>query len=241
MIRSASTTALWLAAAFLPSALSQNVLKLPNPEKARIHYSFAVRSGQEPFQFLVELDKNSTVTGVAVVRQRDSSPFQTLPACEGGLKLELTEYDEQLDLLKHADLNFDGFEEIELLQYYSLHLGKSIYCIYKSDQKRGSFLPAPEIPNINPVAHPQSRTITVHEDWQGGPYADHTYRWNRAKVKLIEENGRLYGSDNPKCGFTDFYSRLRNGKMITTAERASACDDQPDLPLVCPAARLKRQ
>jgi hypothetical protein len=109
------------------------------------------------------------------------------------------------------------------------------------DQKRGHFRDAPEIPTLDPVAHAETRTITVHEEWQGGLYADRTYRWNHAKVELIEENGRLYGSDNPKCGFTDFCSRLRNGKMVTTAERASACDDQPDLPLVCPAARLKRQ
>jgi hypothetical protein len=43
--------------------------------------------------------------------------------------MELTEYDDERELLKHQDLNFDGFEDVQLLQYYVPHLGKSIFCI----------------------------------------------------------------------------------------------------------------
>lgn len=40
--------------------------------------------------------------------------------------MELTEKNGERELLKHQGLNLDGFEDVQLLQYYLPHLGKSI-------------------------------------------------------------------------------------------------------------------
>jgi len=221
-------------------ALAQEKLKPLDPNRARATYSFPIQPGAKPFRFKVELDQASTVTGVSVFRDGDSSPFQTLPACKDAITEKLTEYDEELELLAHADLNFDGFEDVQLLQYYHPSLGTKVYCIYVWDDRSGHFRHAPEIPTVNPVPHPENRTLTVHQDWQGGLYADSTYRWIGAKFELIEEHGRVYGSDNPRCGFTDHCDKLVSGKMITTLWRPVMCSEgRPDPQLVCPNAAIR--
>src|SRR6185436_18125770 len=83
------------------------------------------------------------------------------------------------------------FEDVQLLQYYVPHLGKSLYCIYTWNERDGRFRYAPEIPETDPLPDPQSKTITVHEDWFGGVYSDSTYRWNGGKMELIEQHGTV--------------------------------------------------
>lgn len=64
---------------------------------------------------------------MSVFREGDSRPFQTLPTCTAPPGDQLTEDEVGLELLKHADLNFDGFEDLELLVYYLPHLDKKLY------------------------------------------------------------------------------------------------------------------
>jgi hypothetical protein len=144
-------------------------------------------------------------------------------------------------LLEHADLNFDGFEDVMLLQYYHPHLGTKVFCVYTWDNKSGLFRYAPEIPGPNPVPHPESKTITVHQDWMGGVYADSVYRWTGARFELIESSGRAYGSDDAKCAFTDHCEKLLHGEMVTTLWRPVMCSDRDDQapPLVCPTGPAK--
>jgi hypothetical protein len=217
----------------LGPALAQDAPKPLDPKKALTDYSFPLNAGGEPYRFQVELDKASAITGVAVFRHDDSIPFQTLPACKGDLKMELNEYDDEWQLLKHQDLNFDGFEDVQLLQYFVPHLGKSIFCIYTWNPREASFHPAPEIPDMDPVANAWNKTITVHEDLFGGVFIDSTYRWNG--VELILANGRVSGSSRPDCGFTEYCSRLINGKMRATASRPFGCENGPESALICPS------
>jgi hypothetical protein len=210
-----------------------------DPSEARTTYVFPVHPGARPFRFKVELDQASTVSGVSVFREGDSSPFQTLPACKDAISEALTEYDDELELLEHADLNFDGFEDVELLQFCHPHLGTKVLCIYTWDNKSGRFRYAPEIPLPNPVPHPETKTITVHQDWMGGIYADSTYRWTGAKFQLIEEHGRLDGTGS-KCAFVDHCEKLVNGQMITTLWRPVMCsENESDPPLICPAGATR--
>ena len=185
--------------------------------------------------------------GVSVFRGSELQPFQTLPDC-GALQFpdHLNEnwFDAEIsEVLLHADLNFDGFEDLELLQYYIPHLDKRLYCIYLWDKETGRFSYSKDLTEIavNLEPHPENKTLTAHEDWFGGVYADRTYHWIGAKLELIEERGRLYGSSDPKCGFTDHCEELVNGKMITTLERPATCtndkgEDLDDIERICPTA-----
>jgi hypothetical protein len=222
---------------------SQGPMKPLDPAKAKTRYSFAVRSGEDPLRFEVQVNSSSTITGVEVFRSGQSDPFQVLPACKRNddLTMQLTEYDDERELLKHQDLNFDGYEDVELLQYYVPHLGKSLFCIYVWNAKGDRFTEAPEIPDTDPVAHADTRTISVHEDFFGGVFTDSIYKWSGSKLGLILESGRLYGSDKPTCGFTDFCRQLINGKLVDTALRPSGCGDIPDRQLICPAVTSKNQ
>lgn len=221
--------------------LAQDRVPLLPPEQARADYSFAIAPGTPPLRFHVNVDSSSTITGVSVFRENAEQPSQTLPACNNDLTMQLDEYDRDRELLKHGDLNFDGFEDLELLIYFVPHLGKSVFCIFMWNQKAQQFRYEPGMPG-DPVPHPDTKTITNHEDWFGCVWKDSTYHWIAPhKLELLEEHGRLYGSNNTKCGFTDFCSRLIDGKMRTIAEQPAVCEgedeDKPRPPLACfPAA-----
>src|SRR5712692_3393925 len=101
-----------------------------DPNLARTSYTFRVHPGIPRFTFQVEVDKTSTITGVSVFREGARSPFQTLLACNKDLPMQLLEGDEQLALVTQADLNFDGYEDVKLLQYTNDHLGKKLFCVY---------------------------------------------------------------------------------------------------------------
>ncbi len=47
-------------------------------------------------------------------------------------------------LINHADLKFDGFEDLELLQNYIPHLDKKLYCIYLWENKAGPAIAIPK-------------------------------------------------------------------------------------------------
>ena len=222
----------------LAPAFAQERVKPLDPAKARINYAFPVRTGAAPLRFRVQLNPSGEVTGLSVFRSGDAAPFQNLPTCKDTITEAFTEYEQELDLLEHADLNFDGFEDLKLMQAYSAHLGTKVFCFYTWDNQASLFRSAPDIPGPNPVPHLENKTLTVHQDWFGGDYADSTWRWTGAKFELVEEFGRVSGSDDPKCGFTDHCEKRIAGKMVTTLSRGVVCSDQRrDPPLVCPATR----
>jgi len=222
-----------IIASLLTSVIvGQDAPKPLDPGKARTNYSFAVRSGAEPFRFQVHIGSKGIVTGVSIFRGKDPIPFQSITACETPA-WGLLEGDEGVDLVKAADLNFDGFLDLQLLQSLEHHTGKLGYCIYTWDRKAGLFRYAPEIPGLNPIAHPENKTITVHEDFYGVPYNDRTYRWSHGKMVLVADDGRTEGSENPKCHSTDYCMRLIKGEMVVTTEKPAQCEGLPDIGLAC--------
>jgi hypothetical protein len=189
----------------------------------------------------VGLNQAGHVTGVSVFRAGDSVPLQTLPKCAlADLPDPATESLPEFGnnpLLKHADLNFDGFEDLELLTYDVPHLDKKLYCIYLWDNKAGRFRYSNALSElaVNPVPQPLNKTITMHEKWQGGLWTESTYRWNGAKPELIEQNSLLGDGvlrSDQQCGLTFSCSRLVNGRMVTTLEKhvCSPSDALPDCP-----------
>jgi len=171
---------LGLLVSFFPSihsrATAQDKAKPLDPNDPRTTFSFPIHPGWKPFRFKVELDKTGTVTGVSIFRAGESTLFQTLPTCGTEILNEQVTEDwlehDISKLLTHADLNFDGFEDLELLEYDNGHLDKRLYCIYLWDNKIGRFRYSPELTEeaVDPVPHPESKTITMRNDWQGGTF-----------------------------------------------------------------------
>jgi hypothetical protein len=229
-----------IAAVFALQLASQETPEPLDPSSAKTSYSFPLRAREERLRFEVQIDKSSTIRGVKVFRSGDTEPFQLLASCNpDALLMELNEYDAKQELLKHQDLNFDGYEDVELLQYLIPHLGKSLYCIYVWNATKARFILDTEIPETDPVADPQSKTISAHEEFFGGVFIDSVYKWSGGKLVQTLKSGRLSGSDKPTCGFTDFCSELVNGKLRDTASNPSGCGDAPDRPLVCPVPAKK--
>lgn len=223
---------------------AQDDAKPLDPNDPRLTFSFPIKKGGSPMQFKVNLDKSGAITGVSVLRSGQTEPFQTLPACENllGQVDEGWEDYELSKLVTHADFNFDGFEDLELLQYYDEHLDKKLYCIFLWDDKAGRFAYSSELTEIstNLETHPENKTLTASEDWQGGAFQNSTYRWNSGKLELIEQDSLLgdWGltPDKGKCAFEFTCSRLINGKMTKTLGKNICTQEEMDNLPNCPAA-----
>jgi hypothetical protein len=68
--------------------------------------------------------------------------------------------------LNHADLNFDGFEDLELVLNYN----PRVYCIFLWDNKARSFRYFKELSDVseNLEVHLENRTLKTSAYWQGG-------------------------------------------------------------------------
>ena len=239
MARHLSSRALLFVGILVSSGATDAQLKKPlDPNSAQTNYSFRVRSGADAFYFHVAVDASSTLTGVSISHEGQRDPFQTLSSCSKDLPMQLLEGDEELALVRHADFNFDGYEDLELLQYVNDHLGKSLFCVYLWDERTGRFRYEPQLFIADPIPHPETRTVTSHSDYQGGPYTDSTYEWHSAKLALLAESGITYGSKDAQCGFTSFCQRLVNGKMRTIVEKPTACSGNPVETVDCPASAI---
>src|SRR5882762_6633864 len=139
----------WCALLFVGILLSRRATdaqsKKPlDPNLAQTDYSFRVRPGADALSFHVETDASSTVTGVSVSHDGHRDRFQTLSSCSKDLPMQLLEGDEKLALVRHADFSFDGYDDLELLQYVNDHLGKSLFCVYLWDERTGRFRYEPQ-------------------------------------------------------------------------------------------------
>jgi hypothetical protein len=224
-------------------ATAEDQPKPLDPNDPRLTFSFSIRPGAEPFRFKVGLQKDGTIAGVSVFRKGHAQAFQTLPACyESPDQVTDLWHDYEISMLvAHADLNFDGFEDLELLQNYIPHLDKKLYCIFLWDDKTGQFRHSKELDDLSAdiEAHPETKTLTTREDWQGGAWEAMTYRWNGGRLEEIEDNSLLGGWDDPtsqKCGFAFTCSRLIHGKMTVTLAKDICTPDEMDNLPQCPAA-----
>jgi hypothetical protein len=205
-------------------------------------FTFPVKPDDKRLRFQLELNKAGYISGISIFAPGQSKPMQTLPSCGVGDET-YTEFGKETEepLLKHADLNFDGFEDIELLYDYVPHLGKQLYCIYLWDSKTGRFRYSQEVTKVgtNIEAHPEDKTLTTREDWMFGPWQERTYRWRAGKLILFEQVS-LLGSWSPSegqksCGFTYTCSRLIRGKMVDTLKKPICDPDEMDDLPNCPA------
>jgi hypothetical protein len=224
-------------------ALAQTSTALPPQNDPGLTFNFPIQADGKPLRFRLELNKEGYVSGISVFASDRPIPMQTLASCGVGDET-YAEFGKQTDdaLLKHADLNFDGFEDLELLYDYIPHLGKKLYCIYLWDPKTGRFRYSQEVTQLatNLEAQPRSKTLTTHEDWMFGPWQDSTFRWHAGKLELIEQTS-LLGSWSPPvggqkgCGFTYTCSRLIGRKMRDTLVKPICKpEEMEDLP-ACPA------
>jgi len=240
---------LLLLASFSSHSSAQNAApetpKPLDPNDPRLTFTFPIQPGGKPGKFQVQVNKAGEIAGVLVFRvESDIAPLQRFAGCSKNpdqWTTDTPDYDFP-ELLRHADLNFDGFEDIELVQNFSEHLGKGVYCIYLWDHRAGRYRYAPQVTDeigVNPEPHPDNRTITTHEDWMGGSLRDSAYQWKREKLELTEQSSLLGDwsvQKDGQCGFTFTCRSLVKGKLVNTLNK-SICttDDMENLP-DCPKA-----
>jgi len=151
--------------------------------------------------------------------------------------MELYEGDENQVLIEQADFNFDGYDDLKLLQFYHPHLGKSIFCVYLWDEKRSQFRYDPQIPMPDPIPHPENRTVTTHDEFMGGTSSDSVYVWLAGKLIPIAEWGLAneFGQAvaNEACPWTAWCTKRINGKMRSVARKHTGCNDTAPEPVRC--------
>lgn len=224
------------------TVFSKSEAKPLDPNDPRLTFSFPIHSGGKPFHFKVKLDKAGSIAGVSIYRNGQTRVLQTLPSCR--------EFSDQVDqnwgwgdlsvLIAHADVNFDGYQDLELVQNYIPHLDKKLYCVFLWDENVGRFRYSKDVTDIavDLEAHPENKTLTTRQDWMGGAWKERTYHWKNGKLELIEEESFLgYWSDPPgeKCGFKFTCSQLIHTEMTVTFDKDICTPEEMDNLPPCPA------
>lgn len=203
----------------------------PRPQVSRTpqtEYSFAVRSGKPTITIRIEIAATGKIGNALVFQEGTLDPIQRLASCQPNLAMELYEGDESTVLVEHADFNFDGYEDLKILQFHHPHLGKSIFCVYVWDDKTSKFRYEPQIPMPDPVPHAESKTITTHNVYMGGTWNDSVYVWSGNRVIPIAEWGLaneagLPGT-NADCPWTAWCSKRVNGRMRSVVRKSTGCN-----------------
>lgn len=224
-----------------PIGAQQDEPKPLKPNDPRLDFSFAVSPDAQPFRFHVDLDRKGTIKGVSAYRRGETTPFQTLSSCGS--------FPDQIDtqwgwgdftvLIAHADFNFDGYQDLELMQNYIPHLDTKVYCIFLWDNHAHLFRYSKELSEqgVNLEPDPKSKTLHARQDWMGGRREDRTYRWTGGYLELIEVQGEdPNGPDAVSHGKAcdEIYCMQRiGGKLVTTTDKC--VEDGKPRP-ECPAA-----
>jgi hypothetical protein len=232
------------------AAQAQDADQPLDPNDPRLTFSFPIQAGGKPFRFKVEIDRAGAATGVTVFAPGSTSPLQTLSTCAtkdmqeplidnwGGYALNY--------VLVHDDLNFDGFQDLELLQYSIPHLDKKLYCIYLWDSKAGRFHYSKEITDVavDIVVHPESKTFTTREDWMGGAWEESTYHWKGNTLESIASRsltGDWSTQTDKECGFTYICTKLIGTESTVTLAKPVCTPEEMDNLPNCPDAPEPKQ
>ena len=216
---------------------SSQQIKPLDSKSAKSEYSFPVRVGRPPLTIRVQIGEDGKIGDALVFHNGERTAFQTLTSCQPELAMELYQGDEDTVLVEHADFNFDGYEDIKLLQQRNPHLGNSIFCVYLWDEKTGQFRYEPQIPLVDPIPHAENKTITTHHEYFGGTHSDSVCVWMYGKVTeiaswgLANEGGMPGGDSN--CPWTAFCYKRINGKMRTVTLKATGCNGADPEEVIC--------
>lgn len=216
-----------------------------SPNDPRLSFDFPIQKGGKPFHFKIEIDKAGNITALSVFRPGDLVPLQELTSCNAlgdGPQAVTANFAPLPTLLKHADINFDGFEDLELLVAYIPHPTTiQDYCFYLWNPKLGKFQYSHELTDTlgDPLVDPKNKTISATQYWEtGATFINSTYRWNHDKLEVIERES-LLGNANPQtakqCAFEHTCERLVHGKLVTTLDQPVCTENESSNLPACPA------
>ncbi|HXZ13703.1 MAG TPA: hypothetical protein VEG64_15060 [Candidatus Sulfotelmatobacter sp.] len=202
---------LWFAfAAFAPGGRAQSA------EKIKTEYTFWLSLKGPELVFRVALDNDNVPKSVSVYRPGEAAPFQTMENCAySSVEVFPTDRYPDLELLRTADFNFDGYQDLMLVGYAnSPHLGNTFYCVWLWEPKEEKFKVLPGAGDISdPTPDPATKTIRSHRDYIGGPEVDELYAWEKGALVLVESRRREYSSAIEGCGEYVVETR-KNGAMV---------------------------
>jgi hypothetical protein len=107
------------------------------PEKIKTEYRFLLSEKGPDLVFHVALDKDSVPNSVSVFRPSESKPFETMENCAySSVEIFPTDRYPNLQLLRTADVNFDGYLDLMMVGYTNMpHLGNTFYCVWLWEPK----------------------------------------------------------------------------------------------------------
>jgi hypothetical protein len=237
-------SASWLS---LYANAAQNEPKPLSPNDLRLG-PHLLRMKDRIFYWKLRLDETGAILAVDIYRE-GGSRLQGLPICTSHPDRVTENWtDFQIaTLVTTPDLNFDGYDDLQLAQGYSPYINKLSYCIFLWDSKSGKFRYASDLSVIATGTvigvNPASKTLHTYTDLPESRWEDSTYRWNEGKLELIQQSG-LYGDwfgpeaeKGPYCRAVYFSCKRRiTGKLVVTLKKWICSPNEETLrPPDCPA------
>lgn len=169
-------------------------------------YSFVINPSLA--NIIVELifDPNTFHRTIQISKAGESAPYQIIAADVG----EHRSYEEDL---RAIDVNFDGYKDLVLLDWYGA-TGNKGYSFYTFDRLSTSFIFNTDLGGLeNPQFDDTNKRIRTHSvgGMAGNIYRNETYKYENGKLKLIHAVYQDFDQN------TDHFIRktkhMRNGQL----------------------------
>ncbi len=199
---------------------SEPLKLIDTTDRERI-YSLVVKRNVKPLTIKLLVIKNPEEVNdkVKIEIFRGRRLLQTLST-------EMMSPPDNAEMLFSEDMNFDGYNDLELVSSWS-GMGNDCYSFWLYNPLKETFEYNESLNKLcNPG--PDEKDKTLKTGWNGGAlrciYTMQVYKWKGKELVLIgdaEENI----SDEKKDLFHKVIRRLRNGKMVVVSDRILTYDE----------------
>jgi hypothetical protein len=179
---------------------------------------------------LVEDAETHTILRVEVFRIGQSGPPDVLDLKDS----ESDSVENRQDVLEFQDLNFDGYLDIGVLEWWGA-TGNRGYRYWLLEPASGRFINAQiGVVLCNPIADPTTQQITTwHND--GGPsYTRETLMWTAEGLAMIQREWQESADTNhsaPRRMLRCRQERSEDGWRVVTAELVTEDEEAPPTPV----------
>lgn len=175
-------------------------------------YTYKRENRESFFYLFYSKDKNKNVSiDSIIIRNKSNNYIQKIKFKKDYF---LPEYQTEYCFSAEEDINFDGFNDISLLNYYGNYNTSSSYWVYKKNQKKYK-----QVKSLDSIynADFDNAKKEIYSVWRAGldEFHDETYFWKNNNIVLKEEHIKYNTMDS----IIEYSRKLINGKYIENGEK----------------------
>jgi len=189
-------------------AQSEKVSEVVEDVRGIHTFEFQIHKDLKPYIFKLYGNKSNHIGKIEIIIKGKTAPFQSITTTTTTTQspYKRAKYFEVLDM------NFDGYKDIKLLEWWGVTGNKGYRCwLYAPNKKK--FIFHKELSELgNPRINHAEQTIRTSYNGGGGLYALHIWAFENGKLVCVE--GTLQDYDKDKQHYIVIKNKRINGKIV---------------------------